>query len=251
MQLHNLVSVLLLVVLGVPSSGQSPKRRGGKLKPGDAAVDVTLQDALGKKTIKISELKGKPVVLIFGSSTSPRLVNSIAAINKLYAAYQDVVHIYVVYVRESPGKKDVDVPAPKTLEQRRQVAHTFSERVGLSAPVLVDAMDNRADNAYAGWPDRLYVIDAAGAVVHKSNYTLDGFGPALSATPFILYQHTNRRFADLPGPAPIPETSRRSRESQEGAPAADFTLHDPQGKNAVKLSELKGKPVVLIFGSCT
>ena len=44
---------------------------------------------------------------------------------------------------------------------------------------------------------------------------------------------------------------RRDVALKEGSPAPDFTLKDADGKNAVKLSELKGKPVVLIFGSCT
>jgi len=36
-----------------------------------------------------------------------------------------------------------------------------------------------------------------------------------------------------------------------GDPAPDFTLHGMEGKTTVKLSDLKGKPVVLFFGSCT
>jgi cytochrome oxidase Cu insertion factor (SCO1/SenC/PrrC family) len=44
---------------------------------------------------------------------------------------------------------------------------------------------------------------------------------------------------------------RRDGDLKEGDAALDFTLSDSEGKNAVKLSDLKGKPVVLIFGSCT
>lgn len=43
----------------------------------------------------------------------------------------------------------------------------------------------------------------------------------------------------------------REGELKEGAVAPDFALKDPLGKQAVKLSDLKGKPVVLLFGSCT
>ncbi len=38
---------------------------------------------------------------------------------------------------------------------------------------------------------------------------------------------------------------------REGVVAPGFTLKDVDGKNAVRLAALKGKPVVLIFGSCT
>jgi cytochrome oxidase Cu insertion factor (SCO1/SenC/PrrC family) len=48
---------------------QSPRPRGGELKVGDAAPGFTLKDVQAKKAVKLSDLKGKPVVLIFGSCT--------------------------------------------------------------------------------------------------------------------------------------------------------------------------------------
>jgi cytochrome oxidase Cu insertion factor (SCO1/SenC/PrrC family) len=36
-----------------------------------------------------------------------------------------------------------------------------------------------------------------------------------------------------------------------GDPAPAFELTDVTGKTAVKLADLRGKPVVLVFGSCT
>lgn len=47
------------------------------------------------------------------------------------------------------------------------------------------------------------------------------------------------------------QPQRREGDLKEGAPAPDFTVKDGEGQKTVKLSELKGKPVVLIFGSCT
>ena len=43
----------------------------------------------------------------------------------------------------------------------------------------------------------------------------------------------------------------RQGDLQDSAVAPDFTLSDVTGKKSVTLSGLKGKPVVLIFGSCT
>ena len=55
------------------AASSTPKRdlrsREGKLKVGDRAPDFTIQDVDGKTTVKLSALKGKPVVLFFGSCT--------------------------------------------------------------------------------------------------------------------------------------------------------------------------------------
>lgn len=59
---------VLLLVLTAPAQ---EKRRpaAGKLKVGDAAPSFTLSDTTGKTTVKLADLRGKPVVLIFGSCT--------------------------------------------------------------------------------------------------------------------------------------------------------------------------------------
>jgi peroxiredoxin len=48
---------------------QSPRPRQGNLNVGDAAPDFTVKDVQGKRAVKLSDLQGKPVVLIFGSCT--------------------------------------------------------------------------------------------------------------------------------------------------------------------------------------
>lgn len=64
-----LSSVLLLAMSMAVWAQQSPRPREGDLKVGDAAPDFTVSDVQGKTTVKLSDLKGKPVVLIFGSCT--------------------------------------------------------------------------------------------------------------------------------------------------------------------------------------
>lgn len=66
----------LLLALAVTASGQQRRagdlrgeQREGDLKVGDRSPDFTVKDVDGKKSVKLSELKGKPVVLIFGSCT--------------------------------------------------------------------------------------------------------------------------------------------------------------------------------------
>jgi cytochrome oxidase Cu insertion factor (SCO1/SenC/PrrC family) len=62
------VASVLLVTLAVVQA-RSDQPQNGNLKEGDIAPNFTIMDVEGKKTVKLSDLKGKPVVLIFGSCT--------------------------------------------------------------------------------------------------------------------------------------------------------------------------------------
>jgi cytochrome oxidase Cu insertion factor (SCO1/SenC/PrrC family) len=62
------VGVLASVMI-LGAEAQSPRPRQGDLKVGDAAPHFTLKDVQGKRDVTLSDLKGKPVVLIFGSCT--------------------------------------------------------------------------------------------------------------------------------------------------------------------------------------
>jgi cytochrome oxidase Cu insertion factor (SCO1/SenC/PrrC family) len=46
-----------------------PRPREGTLKVGDPAPAVTLTDLRTDKPVRLTDLRGKPVVLIFGSCT--------------------------------------------------------------------------------------------------------------------------------------------------------------------------------------
>ena len=74
-------------------------------------------------------------------------------------------------------KQGVIVKQPKTLEERAKVAGSCVADLKLSIPCLVDDLRNTAQKAYAGWPDRLYVIDAAGTVVFRGEPGPRGFKP--------------------------------------------------------------------------
>jgi iodothyronine deiodinase-like protein len=92
------------------------------------------------------------------------------------------VDFLTVYVREahptdewqmkSNVKDDVCYAQPKTLEQRVAIAKDFTGRFKFPLPFGIDDMSNAADNAYAAWPERLYVIDETGHVAYRG-----GMGP--------------------------------------------------------------------------
>ena len=57
---------------------------------------------------------------------------------------------------------------PRTLAARAEVGATCVKDLKVELPMVVDDIDNRTERAYTAWPDRLYVIDAAGRVAYKS-----------------------------------------------------------------------------------
>lgn len=118
---------------------------------------------------------------------------SVGLIEKLNARYKDRAHLYVVYIREAHPtdgwalpRNQFKITDPKSLDERRQVAKAFAAQLKLTLPVLVDDLDDRANTAYAGWPDRLYVVDRGGKIALKGGKGPFGFKPAVDEAPRVL-----------------------------------------------------------------
>ena len=61
---------------------------------------------------------------------------------------------------------------PKLFAERQAAVKILVERLKYRMPVAIDAMDNRADAAFAAWPERIYIVGAGGRIVYKG-----GMGP--------------------------------------------------------------------------
>ena len=83
----------------------------------------------------------------------------------------------VVYIREAhpddewqtkANKRDkVVFVQPTKLAERNKVATVCSANLNLSIPFVVDKMDNKVNESYAGWPDRIYIVDKDGKIAYK------------------------------------------------------------------------------------
>lgn len=99
-----------------------------------------------------------------------------------------------MYIREAHPTGGRQVPAnqkdkilikdPKTLEERQKVADDFAAQFKVTIPILVDSIDDTVEKAYAGWPDRIYVIDAKGKIAYKGGPGPGGF--KVSEVPAVL-----------------------------------------------------------------
>ena len=101
---------------------------------------------------------------------------------KLYNDYKDHAEFLQIYVREahptdewqmkSNVKDDVCYAQPKNLEGRVVIANDFIKRFKFPLPFGIDEMDNKANDAYAAWPERIYIVGEDGRIAYRG-----GMGP--------------------------------------------------------------------------
>jgi type I thyroxine 5'-deiodinase len=101
--------------------------------------------------------------------------------------FADRADFLTVYIKEAHPEDEwqMDVneeneicyPQPKTLEKRILIANDFTTRFSYRMPLVVDPIDNPADEAYAAWPERLYVIGEDGRVAYKGGTGPFNFNP--------------------------------------------------------------------------
>lgn len=72
---------------------------------------------------------------------------------------------------------EVVLASPKSVEERASVAKVCVRKLGLKLPAVLDEFGNSTERAYAGWPDRIYLINSQGKIAYKSKPGPFGFKP--------------------------------------------------------------------------
>jgi type I thyroxine 5'-deiodinase len=83
---------------------------------------------------------------------------------------------------QSNIKDNVVFASPKTEEDRAFVAGACVRKLGIEFPAVLDEFGNSTEQAYTGWPDRIYLIDSQGRIAYKSKPGPFGFKPDLLET---------------------------------------------------------------------
>jgi hypothetical protein len=97
------------------------------------------------------------------------------------------VQFFIVYIREahpSDGwqvgkntREGIEFKQPTTEAERLGIAKKACSALKLDLPTLIDGMDNKIGEAYAGWPDRLFVVDHEGKISFRGERGPRGFDP--------------------------------------------------------------------------
>ena len=156
---------------------------------GDSVPDFELQIVNNSGKIKLSDLYGKPVGLIFGSYTCPPFRHSSERIVKITNKFSDKVNFLVVYIKDahttdgSQAPDNLDIyenvlfKQPTTLNERAELATICKQKLNFSCPMVIDDMDNSIQLQYCAYPERLYLLDATGCVFYKSVVGTYGYKP--------------------------------------------------------------------------
>ena len=156
--------------------------QGGNLDPasgpavGESAPNFTLTDIDGAE-VSLADLRGKPVVIEFGSYTCPIFRGKINAFEELQKQYGSAVHFVIVYTREAHPIDGWEIPAQTengivikqhtTFDERMTCAKRTRDELGVTARILVDGIDSPVTKQFAGYPNRGYVLDSEGKVISK------------------------------------------------------------------------------------
>lgn len=139
----------------------------GKLSLGHTAPDILWKDGQTGETKRLSDLRGKPTILLFGSCTCPPFRLSVGLIEQLRQKYPGQFHTYMIYATEAHpefGQNDY-TRNQKTLTDRRLAAQDLVIQKEMTIPILIDTLDNRAAEVFEGMPTRILILDAKGKVV--------------------------------------------------------------------------------------
>jgi len=82
-----------------------------------------------------------------------------------------------VWQMESNIRDQVVFASPKNEEERAFVAGACVRKLGIKFPAVLDEFGDPTEQAYTGWPDRIYLIDGRGRIVFKSCPGPFGFKP--------------------------------------------------------------------------
>ena len=77
----------------------------------------------------------------------------------------------------SNRKEGIVFQQPRNKQQRIEIAGACQLGLDLTIPLLIDNMDNAVEQAYAAWPDRLYIVAADGRIAYKGGMGPQGFKP--------------------------------------------------------------------------
>jgi hypothetical protein len=145
---------------------------------GEKAKPFTVNDLETGKKVKLSDFKGKWLVIETGSSTCSMYTKNIDEMRKVREENPDVEFV-IIYVREAhPGER---LHQHRSYDEKIAAAKLLKPRYGEGRRVLVDELEGDFHKKYGMMPNVMYVIRPDGIVHYRVNWaTPDSLRKALA-----------------------------------------------------------------------
>ena len=182
-------------VLVRPGSGEAREALDHGFRSGPATAEDGIGAGSPAPPVAGLDLthRARPVVLVFGSYTCPKLRGSAGELKRLSQAYRDRVDFVLVYIREAHAdggteaewqstinqREGIDLRPAANLPEKKEHADFCLRRLDLPWTAIVDGMDAPAEIAYKAWPSRLYLVGRDGRVAYNSRLGELDFRPAV------------------------------------------------------------------------
>lgn len=107
---------------------------------------------------------------------------------KMYQEYKDIAEFRIVYIHEAHAAdsdwavkyaKEKGINNATNYGERCSTAKKLVEDKSLTIPFIVDDMDNKVNEAYRAWPDRIFLIRKDGRLAVAGKRGPWGYKPAL------------------------------------------------------------------------
>jgi len=158
-------------------------------KPGTPAPRIQLARSAVSGAVNLPTPEpGKPAVLVFGSYTCPNFRKAAPVLNEFSTKFGGQAAFLLVYIREAHAtgewqstvneREGLQLAPATSMEQKHGYATMCTRKLELRFPSAVDGLDNAAEQAYAAWPSRVYVISTDGQVRYSSGLTEEEFDQA-------------------------------------------------------------------------
>jgi hypothetical protein len=166
-------ATVTMPVMAATGDAPSPAMAHVHLPLGEVAPEI-LATTVDGTPVTLESLRGKPVVLQFGSITEPLFRLRAAASENLASRFRDKVTFLVLYAREShpaDGSAAIEeneqdgfnLAAPTSQSERLKLAQQAIDRLALRhQQVAVDAWSNTTSLRYGNLPNMTFIIDASG-----------------------------------------------------------------------------------------
>lgn len=162
-----------------PTKPAEPPPTPPPVRAGQAAPDFELQRLDGKQ-VQLGSYKGKVLVLIFGSASSPSFRDRAESLDQLARQFASKASFLVIYTKEAhpAGEWEVErnktdkisITRHQTAEERLERAKAFRSSSRLSIPFVVDSMDNKAMTDFAALQNSAFVIGKTGLIVARQSW---------------------------------------------------------------------------------